>query len=582
MSDYLTRLPVELIYKILENVPLIDILSSVCLVNKRLRSISLICPRSQLDFSCVNTSMDKSQFDSICTQMLYSTSQVVSLTLFDENDLMMTRVKNYLFFSRFNIIHKTFRNLRSLTLTSIKYETWRLLKTQLPSLITALSICFYLSGSYSDQFSYVADASDIFNGLLFLSPLLQRLSVKMTNVLENNLQIRPPNLSISSCIQYLHIKSVRIDLLSLLVVAPMLHTLKCRFQTRNLPLGRVYPRLLYLQQLHIEVQTITWKKMARLLSSFPRLVDLVVIADDVNSDMADGFEWARILQRIKYFEFKFEFSYHALRKEPLNLHSFRTNFWIKEKKWFVTYDRSTNAHDSSILYSNSSSIIVDPPHEINGTIISESTASELSSFSHVHCLTICDQYLKYPFLHRYNHVKKLYLPQVTTTSLKPFNELVTCLDTSQIMTCNIVSKWNSKSSFEYIDFLRNLPRLRRLEVSGVNLSSLFLHQWPHIVDLQIEKYFDNMSHVLSSNDIDALCHSFRHVKRLDIHSSSVTDLPQLLNQMKMILTDIIIRQRHVLNNEQFITCEWIEQNTELKNFHYTSISDFWNSVKLWL
>jgi hypothetical protein len=98
MSDYLTRLPTELIYRILENVPLVDILSSVSLVNKRLRSVSLICPRSQLDFSCVNISMNKSQFDSICTQMLYSTSQVVSLTLFDENDLM-TSVKNDRFFS---------------------------------------------------------------------------------------------------------------------------------------------------------------------------------------------------------------------------------------------------------------------------------------------------------------------------------------------------------------------------------------------------------------------------------------------------------------------------------------------------
>jgi len=116
MSDYLTRLPVELIYAILENVPLVDILLSVCLVNKSLRSISLICPRSQLDFSCVNTSMSKSQFDSICTQMLHSTSQVVSLTLFDEDDFMMTPVKNYLFFSRFNIIDKTFPNLRSLTM----------------------------------------------------------------------------------------------------------------------------------------------------------------------------------------------------------------------------------------------------------------------------------------------------------------------------------------------------------------------------------------------------------------------------------------------------------------------------------
>jgi hypothetical protein len=90
-----------------------------------------------------------------------------------------------------------------------------------------------------------------------------------------------------------------------------------------------------------------------------------------------------------------------------------------------------------------------------------------------------------------------------------------------------------------------------------------------------------LSHVLSSNDIDGLCHSFGHIKRLDIHSSSCIDLPQLLNRMKMVATYIIIKQLHRVKKEQFITREWIEQNTELKNFHYTSTNDFWHSIGLW-
>jgi len=183
MSDYLTTLPVELIYTIIDNVPLVDILTSVCLVNKRLRSISLIYPRFQLDFSCVNTSMDKSQFDSICTQMVYSTSQVVSLKLFDEND-PMAFVKNDLFFSRFNIIDTTFPNLRSLILTYIKYSTWRLFKSRLPPLIMTLSIYLHLSAS--ETYSDVTDASDIFNERIFLSPLLKHLSVKNEQCFQEN------------------------------------------------------------------------------------------------------------------------------------------------------------------------------------------------------------------------------------------------------------------------------------------------------------------------------------------------------------------------------------------------------------
>ena len=122
MTDYLTTLPVELINKILENVPLIDTLSSVCFVNKRLYSVSLAYSRVRLNFSDANTSMSKSQFDFICTKVLYSTSEIVSLTLFDE-DGVMTYVKNAIFYSRFSIIDTTFPNLRSLNLTFITYDT---------------------------------------------------------------------------------------------------------------------------------------------------------------------------------------------------------------------------------------------------------------------------------------------------------------------------------------------------------------------------------------------------------------------------------------------------------------------------
>jgi len=127
-----------------------------------------------------------------------------------------------------------------------------------------------------------------------------------------------------------------------MAVARMLHTLEGRFETLDLKFGRIHPRLLYLQQLRIELWTITWPEMVTLLSSFPQLVYLAVNPDDVSSDMANGFAWARLLQQIKYFEFKLEFSYNAFEQQPFNLDSFRTKFWLEEKKWFATYDRSLN------------------------------------------------------------------------------------------------------------------------------------------------------------------------------------------------------------------------------------------------
>ncbi len=104
---------------------------------------------------------------------------------------------------------------------------------------------------------------------------------------------------------------------------------------------------------------------------------------------------------------------------------------------------------------------------------------------------------------------------------------------------------------------------------------MYLLQWSEIVYLRIEPDLD----LLSSTAIEALCHSFPHIKRLDIHASSVSDLPKLLNQMKITLTDIIIRQPQTVNYERLITREWIERNTKLKNFHYSC--DVQNCVSLW-
>ncbi len=265
MPDYLTTLPVELIHQILDNVPSLDILSSICFVSKRLRSISLTYPRFQLNFSCIDGSMDKSQFDSICTQLLHSTSQIVSLTLFGERD-MMTPVKNALFFSRFSIIDQTFPNLRFLTLTYIDYHTWCLFKTQFPPFIVTLSI--YLRPP-SNKMACSQMTSDTLSELLFLSPSLQRLCAKMDGFMDSNVKIRPRNSSIYSSVQYFHFDFITVDLLSLLSAAPMLHTLEGSFEMPDLKLGRIHPRLFYLQQLRIEQWAMTWTEMAALLSSFP-------------------------------------------------------------------------------------------------------------------------------------------------------------------------------------------------------------------------------------------------------------------------------------------------------------------------
>ncbi|CAF4486215.1 unnamed protein product [Rotaria sp. Silwood2] len=402
----------------------------------------------------------------------------------------------------------------------------------------------------------------------------------MSGFMDGDVKIRSPNSAISSSVQYFHLEYVTIDLYSLLTVAPMLHTLEARFVIPDLELGRSHPHLLYLQRLRIELWTITWIQITILLSSFPQLTYFAITASRVTSDMADGFAWSRLLQGIKHFEFELEFSDDAFEQQPLHFDSFRTKFWLEEKKWFVTYDRSFSYDECSMHYWSSSSIMIYPTPERIRTIVSESTASERESYSNLRCLTVDDKFLKCKLLHRHTGTKELYLSEVTVTLPTTLKDLMTGLDTSQITTCTIDPEWNRNSPYEHIEFLHSLPRLRRLKLSSISLDGFFLHQWPHIIDLEIENEFKHEFHVLSSNDVDAFCHSFTHIERLDIDSSSIPDLAQLLNRMKMTLRQMRIRHPDKINNEQLITREWIKQKTNLQNFYYTR--NHWNTVTLWL
>ncbi len=69
----------------------------------------------------------------------------------------------------------------------------------------------------------------------------------------------------------------------------MLHTVEGYFDSPDLKSEIIHLSLLYLQRLRIELWTITWTDMVALLSLFPRLIHLILVAHNVHSDMADGF-----------------------------------------------------------------------------------------------------------------------------------------------------------------------------------------------------------------------------------------------------------------------------------------------------
>lgn len=75
-------------------------------------------------------------------------------------------------------------------------------------------------------------------------------------------------------------------------------------------------------------------EIAQFLENFPNLThfELKDVFGFADRSLIDGFRWERIAQSFSTFNFKFSM------KETLterNLDSFRTRFWIEEKRWFV-------------------------------------------------------------------------------------------------------------------------------------------------------------------------------------------------------------------------------------------------------
>lgn len=552
MSDYLSALPIELIHRILDYIPTVEFLLSFSLVNKHLRSISLAHSRLRPDFRSSTIKLHKRQFDSLCRQLFRCASQIISLTLFDQDD-PLTPIKNALFFSRF---HQNLPNLRSLTLTYITYETWCNVKDRISSSLITLSIHLVHIGPRADA----SMTSAILNEILLFSLLIERLSIKMSNYSDRLVFISlKKGLSLPS-LRYFRSEGISIDVSGLSLLAPRLHTLEIHHRNENIKLNHLLLPSLHLRRLRLEFHSLSWTEIEAIFASFPRLEHLTVIVDDARMNLADGSLWAAVLREVNDFQMRLSFPADVFLRQSMDLESFRTKFWLEEKKWFVTYQRNLN-NGRSILYTNPSPINDESSSMIVGMLASESTP-----LPEVHCITI-----NYPYF------KQILSTENTTRRLtRTLKDLVVDLDTLMITRQHVRSQWTRKSPDDLIEYLCSIPYVHALSVSVSILKYLYSNQWSYITDLRIESdpiYGDQLT---SMDEINALCYAFPCLTRLDIHSTSTSLLPQLLQRMKETLIDVIIRQPLSVNQNQ----QLIIYNVEQTHIHY--VCDNINSITLWL
>jgi hypothetical protein len=371
MTDYLSNLPVELIHKIFDDVSSFDMLASLCLVNKRLRLISLNYPRFLLDFSYLK---EKRHFDLFCAQLPSISSRNVSLAFSNIHDGTMP-IKIDCFFLQYNDINNIFPKLHSLSLSHVDYIMWTSIKNyvELLTSLTSLSI-------YTANMVYTSKTTDfishLFNDLLFISSTLKCLCLRVNSNTAPYISKLYLNKKISP-IKHLILDNVFVDLQNLSFIVPALHTFDMMINMCNFDcIAHVYP-FKHLKYLSITVYCLNFSTIKKLLDSMVRLVHLTIVGYGLYNDMADGIAWEQILINIITFKFSFSFHKSTSISKPIELDSFRSSFWLEKKHWYVRYDQCT-VSGFSLLYSIPYFMNTFPWCNIKGTIMTKSTGPQIT------------------------------------------------------------------------------------------------------------------------------------------------------------------------------------------------------------
>ena len=579
MTDYLSNLPVEIIHKIYDNIPSFDILGCLCLTNKRLRLISFTYPRFRLNFSCLKK---KRHFDLFCAQLHSISSDTISLEFSNIDDGTIP-AKIDCFFLQYNNINYTFPKLHSLSFSHVDSTIWMSITNHLKSLTSLISLSIYTA-----NMSYRRDVNDftlyLLKDLLFISSTLKYLCLRIHSdsaAFINQLDV----LEKVSSIKHLILDNIFVDVESLSLVAPALNTLDMIINYCNLNISKhVYP-FEHLKSLSITIYSHNFSSIKQLVYSMVQLIDLTIVGYNVHKDMTNGIAWEEILTNILTFKFIFTFYKSTSISEPIELDSFRSLFWLEKKRWYIGYDRCA-VGGVSLLYSIPYFIKTFPWFYNQETIITTSTGPHITSFSSIDRLIVNDQStINNTLLHRYTNLKILDVKELNESFSLLFNDIIPFIDISRITTFLINNCRSQINDNILVKVMRSMSQLYCIRIPLTLLKLTFAYCWPNIKRLEIPCSCSTINIIdkeLMNNEINAFYHSFSHLEYLSIFYDIDLNICQLLNNKPITISNIMIN--HPINGDptnidNFITHDWLEKNTYLRNFSYSY--NQLNTVSLW-
>ncbi len=273
---------------------------------------------------------------------------------------------------------------------------------------------------------------------------------------------------------------------------------------------------------------VTMDQMEQILTTLPRLKHLE-LHTACSTDLVDGFRWKSVSGSLITLNFFFLINLELL-EDILN--SFRTWFWLEEKRWFVAYDRG---RFFSIPRFADASVTMDFYPSIRSTAIDENIF-----FNHITELQSSKLCNNTPH----------YFPQVRTLKL---NDIIQFEILSDIVpmskVTHVILSWPITNLASTALYLPRIPHLHTLSITS-NLSN-FLEHAQKICFEQIKTLAINTDwRVSDEHRVRQLCHSFPFVERLRVTSANSS----------IFFDDMIDGFKH-LSNASFM-CHLISQTQQ--------------------
>lgn len=99
----------------------------------------------------------------------------------------------------------------------------------------------------------------------------------------------------------------------------------------------------------------------------------------------------------------------------------------------------------------------------------------------------------------------------------------------------------------FIQCIRSMFYLCVVDIPIPLVKLLCVHHWPNISNQRITTVLDqnNTKERLRSNDMNAIFHSFTHVKQFHVAFGLIIDLPRFLNHMPITVSNMV--NQHPVN-----------------------------------